>query len=102
MLRAKADHLTPTRRGFQRELHHQTLLRPERPVRTILRDLGIAPAVMPLGLRQLDLSNALGGVILAQGRNGMLEQSANSLQPRPFCARACDLSEHFSNVFTAQ
>src|SRR5215831_8741086 len=57
MLRAKANHFAPPRCGFKSEFHDQSLLRPEPPVSAILRNLGIAPGVMPLGFRQLDRCN---------------------------------------------
>src|SRR5262249_46518689 len=102
MLRAEANDLAAPRHGLKREFHYQPLLRPERPIGAIPRDLGIVPAVMPLGLRQLDRCNTFGRIIFAHGRNGMSYQSANGLQPRPLCARARDLAEHFHNVFAAQ
>jgi hypothetical protein len=60
MLRTKAHDFALARGGFERKLHDEALLRAERPMGAILRDLLVGPSVVPLGLSELRSSNALG------------------------------------------
>src|SRR5262249_24381669 len=69
VLRAEPDYFATARRGLQRELHDQPLLRSKRPVCAVLLDFGVGPGVMALGL-ELDAGNARGGVVLAHRWHG--------------------------------
>ena len=84
MLRTEPDDLAAPRCGLQRELHHETLLRAERPIRAILRDLVIGPGVMAVALGQLDALDAVGWIVLDHARDRGLQQRAGRLQPMPF------------------
>jgi hypothetical protein len=70
VLRAEPNNFATARRRSQREFHHEALLGPERPEGAILLNLVVGPGVVALGLRQLDVGNALGRIVLAHERDG--------------------------------
>ena len=70
VLWAKPNHLAAPRCRFECELHHEPLLRPQRPMGAVSFDLIVSPGVVPVALRQFDAHDACSWVILAQARHG--------------------------------
>jgi hypothetical protein len=73
VLRTKPDDLAAPRCGLERKFHDQPLLRPERPMGAVLRDLLIGPSVMTLSLGHLNAGDAFGRIVPAHGRHGRLQ-----------------------------
>ena len=84
VLRTESNNLAAPRCSLYCKLHDEPLLRAERPVAPVLRDLVIGPGMVAFALRQLDPGDAFSWIVLSHSRHGDPHEPANSLEPMAF------------------